>query len=102
MGKKGHNKGPQKKQRQNGNRKFEQKNKNGRHFNKNIKKGGFEHKNKSMNQTNVKPSLPLNQNKKKANLGEYIEYVGKSMFKLIPEGVDADYKDNFAALGGDS
>ena len=39
MGKKGHNKGPQKQQRQKGNRKFEQKNKNGRHFNKNIKKG---------------------------------------------------------------
>ena len=55
-----------------------------------------------MNQKNTKPSLPLNQNKKKANLGEYSEYVGKSMFKLIPEGVDADYKDNFAALGGGS
>lgn len=84
-------------------------------FNKSISKKNTQPANKkSFQPASNKGSQPASKsnghaaphkkgvNGKKNALGEYNEYVGKSMFQMIPEGVDGDYKDNFAALGGDS
>lgn len=33
-------------------------------------------------------------------MGQYSQFVGKSLFKIIPEGQDEGQKDKFAALNG--
>ena len=54
------------------------------------------------NVKNGNSAQQVNLKTKGGKKGEYNEYVGKSLFQMIPEAMDPDAKDNFAALGADS
>jgi hypothetical protein len=68
-----------------------------KHFNKNISK---KNDRRAETPTEIKRNKP-NKGQKNGKGGEYSHLLGKSIFKIIPEGQNEKKKDKFAALNGD-
>lgn len=74
-----------------------------KNFNNNYQKPAYRAKSLQPRQNKHQIQKPIakdTKKSKKSNMGQYSQFVGKSLFKIIPEGQDEGQKDKFAALNG--